>query len=184
VLVDNRSSDLAGYEDELLAELLREVSDLEGTGWDAAALDGLLAEIGQPALDEEGEAPPPAPEPRTQPGDLYVLGRHRLLCADARDADSYARLLEGERAELVWSDPPYGVDYEGKTAERLKLAGDGADGIAELLAESFTQIDRVLSPGAPVYLAHPAGPLSVTFAKAFAERWRLRQTLVWVTRTP
>ncbi len=50
----------------------------------------------------------------------------------------------------------------------------------KLLADSFTQIDRVLAPGAPLYVAHPAGPLSVTFAKAFAERWQLRQTLVWV----
>src|SRR5829696_495094 len=181
VLVANRSSDVAGYDDELLAELLKELPDLEGSGWDPHALDELLEEIADSSRGEADAAPPPPPEPRTGLGDFYVLGRHRLLCGDARDEDSYARLLGGKQAELLWTDLPYGVDYEGRTPERLRIEGDGAEGIAALLRRAFAQIDAALAPGAPLYVAHPSGPLSLAFGSAFVgQGWRLHQTLVWV----
>jgi hypothetical protein len=72
VLVDNRSSDLAGYDDELLAELLSGLGDLSGTGFDGQALDELLADVAPP-LGEEGELPPPPREPRTRLGDVCAL---------------------------------------------------------------------------------------------------------------
>jgi len=81
----------------------------------------------------------------------------------------------------MWTDPPYGVSYEGKTARALRIANDGAAGLEDLLRESFACVDQGLAPGAPIYVAHPAGALSVTFGSAFLERgWRLHQTLVWV----
>ena len=68
------------------------------------------------------------------------------MCADARDPHSYARLLGEEQAELLWTDPPYGVAYEGKTKAALRIEGDGAAGLEALLSESFAAIDAVLSP--------------------------------------
>ena len=120
LLVDNRTNDLAGYDTQELVDLLAELSDLEGTGYDQAALDRLLDELAPvPVADDE---PPPLPaEPKTRPGDLYRLGPHRLLCADARDPQSYARLMGEEQAELLWTDPPYGVDYQGKTRDGLRI---------------------------------------------------------------
>ena len=180
VLVDNRTSDLAGYDDDLLVELLEGLPDLSGTGFDQGALDELLEEVAPAPLEEEDL--PPAPEdPETRPGDLYALGEHRLLCGDATEARALERLMAGERAALLWTDPPYGVAYEGKTAARLRLRNDSADGLEELLERAFAAIDAVLAPGAALYVLHPAGPLSATFLSAFlAQGWSLRQTLVWV----
>jgi len=179
LLVDNRSSDVAGYDDEALADLLARTKGLEGTGYDEAALGELLDSL---ALDPVDDEPPPVPEdPETRPGELVRLGDHRLLCGDARHSEGYARLLDGERAELLWTDPPFGVSYEGKTKAALRIEGDGAAGLESLLSESFGAADSVLAPGARLYIAHPAGELSLAFGQAFvAQGWRLRQTLVWV----
>jgi len=184
VLVDNRASDVAGYDDELLAELLKELPDLEGSGWDAHALDELLEEIGDSSPGEADVPPPPPGEPRTAPGDRYTLGRHRLLCGDAREEDAYSRVLGGKQAAIAWTDPPYGVDYEGRTPGRLRIEGDGAEGVEALLRRAFAQIDAALAPGAPLYVAHPSGHLSLVFGSAFVgQGWRLHQTLVWVKDT-
>lgn len=183
VLVDNRTNDLAGYDEEALVALLQELSSLEGTGYEAADLEALLAELSDDALGPDVAPPPPA-SPRTRPGDLWQLGRHRLLCADARDPEAYARLLGEERPGALWTDPPYGVAYEGKTVERLRIENDGPGELADLLADSFAAIDSALAPGAALYVAHPGGSQSVCFGQAFiAAGWLLRQTLVWVKDT-
>jgi len=92
VLADNRTSDLADNDPEALAELLAELPELSGTGYDEDDLDALLAELGgaQPGDDE----PPPLPQaPKTKPGDVYQLGGHRLVRGDARDPSTYRALL-------------------------------------------------------------------------------------------
>lgn len=181
VLVDNRSNDLAGYDAEALAELLGELPELEGTGYDREALDELIDELAEGTLADDDADPPPLPsDPETAPGQLYRLGRHRLICADARDPEAYARLLGDERADLLWTDPPYGVDYVGKTSERLRIDNDRAGSLEALLHDAFAAIDAALADGAPLYVAHPAGPLSLVFGECFTgQGWLLRQTLVW-----
>jgi len=180
LLVDNRTNDLAGYDTEELGELLQELDGLEGTGYDDATLGALLDELAPRPLEED-EPPPLAEEAQTRPGDLLRLGDHRLLCADARDPESYTRLLGDERAELLWTDPPYGISYEGKTEDRLRIEGDTASCLETLLRDSVAAVDAVLSPGARLYVAQPAGPLSLVFGQCFlSQGWHLRQTLVWV----
>ncbi len=106
---------------------------------------------------------------------------YRLLCGDARSLTDLERLIAGEHAQALWTDPPYGVSYRGKTARALRIVGDEATGLEELLRGSFGAIDRVLAPGAALYVMHPAGPASISFARAFVDAgWRLRQSLVWV----
>src|SRR5215210_5277318 len=180
LLVDNRTNDLANYDSQALVDLLTELDSLEGTGFDEAAFGELLDELSpEPIAEDE---PPPLPaEPKTRLGELITLGDHRLVCADARDSESYARLLGEEHAELLWTDPPYGVDYQGKTKAGLRIENDGAPGLGALLSESFAAADAALSPGARIYVAHPAGKLALTFGAAFVgQGWVLRQTLVWV----
>jgi len=89
--------------------------------------------------------------------------------------------VQGRQVDLLWTDPPYGVGYVGKTAEALRLEGDHPEGLPELLAGAFAAADGVLASGARIYVAHPAGPLLVAFAQAFISAgWTLRQDLVWV----
>jgi DNA modification methylase len=145
---------------------------------DLAKGAGLPAAV--PLRDPE-EVPPPPRVPNTKRGDLWILGEHRLLCGDATNREDMARLMGGDRAEAMWTDPPYGVDYVGKTPRALRITGDGPSGLNELLAGAICQAGKVLGPGARIYVAHPAGPLSVVFLQAFlAQGWRLHQTLVWV----
>jgi DNA modification methylase len=87
--------------------------------------------------------------------------------------------MDGARADVLWTDPPYGVDYVGKTARALRISGDRKEGLEDLLRGAFAAAGTVLSPA--VYVCHPAGALQVTFLEAFiAQGWQLRHTLVWV----
>jgi DNA modification methylase len=128
-LADNRLAELAGWDTELLALELQELSgldldfDIEVTGFEGAELDGLLQARGEgeldPILDQAPEARGPAV---TRPGDLWLLGPHRLLCADARDGASYAALMQGEQARMVFTDPPYNVPIDGHVGGKGKIA--------------------------------------------------------------
>lgn len=183
VLVDNRTNDLAGYDTEALAELLGELDTLDGSGYVQADLDTLLDELAPEPLLED-DAPPPPPDPKTRPGDLYEFGEHRLLCGDARDPKCHARLLGGDQADLLWTDPPYGVSYEGKTKAKLRIENDDAEGLEALLEAAFAAMSGSLRPGAAIYVASPGGRLLLAFGAAFvAAGWDLRQGLVWVKDT-
>lgn len=81
----------------------------------------------------------------------------------------------------MWTDPPYGVSYKGKTKDALTIDNDEKEGLAELLAVAFGCANGVLDAGAPFYIAHPAGALSLVFGRAIQEvGWKIHQTLVWV----
>lgn len=120
-------------------------------------------------------------EPVTKPGDLIILGEHRLICASCTGQDDVDRLMAGDRAACMWTDPPYGVSYKGKTKDQLEIRNDGREGLEELLAEAFATATVALGPGAAAYVAHPPGALHMVFDQAWlAAGWRLHQTLVWV----
>ena len=141
----------------LLAELLEELPDLDGTGYDLASLDELLEELGRPAFADEDELPATPPKPRTRPGEVIELGRHRLVCGDARDAGAYERLLGAEQARLLWTDPPYGVSYTGKTeraAPDRKRRSRRSRGAARGRVRAR---GAALAAGPRLYVAHPAG---------------------------
>jgi DNA modification methylase len=117
----------------------------------------------------------------TKPGDLWVLGRHRLLCGDATAEKDVLRVTGGRRAACLWSDPPFGVEYVGKTGRALRIAHDDAAGLPALLRAAFTHATRVLVPGSPFYVVCPTGSLALEFELALRDvGWRLHQHLVWV----
>jgi hypothetical protein len=123
LLVDNRANDHAGYDQRALLDLLGGLPDLDGTGYDddaVADLDALVQRL-EAAERPSDDAPPLPAEPTTKPGDLYQLGEHRLLCGDSTVATHVERLMGDVTAEVLWSDPPYGVEYVGKTADALTI---------------------------------------------------------------
>jgi DNA modification methylase len=130
-IADNRTSDLSTFDNAALAKLLQELGKedaLEGVGFDEAELDELLASLIEDIEDSELEDPGPGEpptEPVTRPGDLWVLGDHRLLCGDSTNPEDMQRLMAGETAQLLATDPPYLVDYDGTNhpADHHKKAG-------------------------------------------------------------
>jgi len=127
-LLDNRSHEETTWDLDLLGLELLDLKglgiDLELTGFDFHQIDELLARANGEGWTDE-DAVPEAPEtPVSAPGDLWVLGKHRLYCGDATLAGSYDTVLAGCAADMTFTDPPYGVDYEGKTKRKLKIQND------------------------------------------------------------
>jgi site-specific DNA-methyltransferase (adenine-specific) len=183
VLVDNRTSDLASYDTPELLELLNSVPDLAGTGFDAAALESLYGTQEPAEAPADADEVPEAPAPITKPGDVWLLGEHRVICGDATDPVAYRTLLGDERPDCLWTDPPYGVEYVGKTKDALRIQNDGAAGLGALLADAFPAAREFLRPGAPLYVAH-ADTERATVEGAFrGAGFLFRQNLVWVKNT-
>ena len=118
IIADNKLALNAGWDEELLKielnELLDADFDLELTGFDKDELDELLRPVETTeGLTDEDAVPEVPEEPKTKPGDIYQLGRHRLMCGDSTMIDDVEKLLNGERADMVFTDPPYGVAYTG-----------------------------------------------------------------------
>jgi DNA modification methylase len=170
---------------EILRDLRKAEADLAASGFSPREIARSIAEAERElAADlppEDDEVPALPRKPRTQPGELVRLGLHRLLCGDATKPEDLRRLMGGERADLLWTDPPYGVDYVGKTADAMTIRNDGRRGLEELLRTGFAAVDGVLERGSPFYIAHPAGLPAVPFVNAVLEAgWLVRQSLVWV----
>src|SRR5215468_5851208 len=129
VLADNKLAEQAGWDRELLAIELQGLIeldiDIELTGFEMAEVDLILEEAREATGAEcgpEDEAPEPTPGPAvTQTGDLWLLGAHRLLCGDSREQAAYDRLLEGAKAEFVFTDPPYNVAIDGNVCGLGKI---------------------------------------------------------------
>jgi DNA modification methylase len=187
LVADNRHTELGGWDHAELADLLEGIGEIdpelvELTGWDTADLDDLLGgdEELEPPLTDPDDMPGPIP-PVSEPGDVWNLGVHRLLCGDATDIAAVEAMLGGHRGDCMWTDPPYGVGYVGKTKDALTISNDSAGGLPDLLSGAFAVATVVLKPGAPVYVAHPPGALQCDFINAFDRAgWLWRQSLIWV----
>ncbi len=183
-LADNRTAELADWDENILSELVRSLGeDVEIPGWTEEELAALSALNPEPVegLEDPDEVPPAPDEPTTKPGDLWILGEHRLLCGDSTDRRLVERLLAGEAADLFLTDPPYNVNYEGKTKSAMKIANDDMDDalFVDFLRTAFSAADAVLKPGAVFYIWH-ADTAGLNFRLACRDvGWTVRQCLVW-----
>jgi len=161
ILADNQFALNAGWDDTLLAEelaaLQKEDFNLDLIGFEDEELARLLAaQDAAEGLTDEDAVPELQVTPISVLGDLWILGDHRLLVGDATNSDAVAKLMSGGPADLVFTDPPYNVDYEGYTEERLKIKGDrmsDAD-FKKFLEAAFRSYRTVVKPGASMYLCH------------------------------
>jgi len=166
--------------------IMQDVKEFEGFDLDLLGIKDFR--IVEPTIEpqcDEDDAPPVRSETISKPGDIWLLGRHRLLCGDATIADDVAKMMGAERADLVWTDPPYNVAYEGKTAESLTIQNDEMSGtdFYQFLYDAYLTMFMFTKPGGGIYVAH-ADTEGVNFRKAMVDAgWLFKQCLVWVKQT-
>ncbi|QDU21271.1 DNA modification methylase [Urbifossiella limnaea] len=185
-IADNQTATLSAWDDGLLAQELAALQavdfDLGLTGFAEDDLLALLADPPAAAVADPDAVPEPPAVPVTRPGDLWAVGRHRLLCGDATKAADVARVLGGDPADVLLTDPPYNVAYEGGTADRLTIANDdlSPDDFQQFLFSALTAARTHLRPGGGFYVWH-ADTFGLSVRRAAAEAGlRVRQCLVWV----
>lgn len=182
VLADNRLADLGSYNDEELLAVLEQADDLAGTGYTDRDLALLLRDLDVPVGLTDADDVPDLPEepPISEPGDVWELGSHRLLVGDAGDVLRVQLLMGREAADVVWTDPPYGVNYVGRTADQLTFSNDTASEAAVVFARACATIVAAARGGAPVYVCH-SDIVRAGFIEALqAVGISFRQTLIWV----
>lgn len=168
VLADNRLAELATWDDALLRIELEALQDdgfdLDLTGFDADALAELLADE-EPQIEgrTEDDAIPEMPEePVSRSGDVWRLGPHRLVCGDATTAEAYARLFpDGERADMVFTDPPYNVNYANSAKDKLR--GKHRPILNDALGEGFYDF---LYDALALIMAHTRGAIYVAMSSS------------------
>jgi DNA modification methylase len=189
-LMVNRSVSWADWDEDLLAIELQELSasdfDLSLTGFDDDELARLLAsEEATAGLTDEDAAPELPGTAISVAGDLWLLGPHALLVGDATNAQDVARLMNGRAADLVFTDPPYNVDYEGYTEDRLTLKGDRmtAEQYCQFLTTTFGNYRRIAKPGVSLYICHPSS-WQREFQNALeGAGFEVRSQIIWAKNT-
>jgi site-specific DNA-methyltransferase (adenine-specific) len=181
-LADNRTAELGKWDTKVLNAQLLEFVESE---LDIEALGFELPQVLELETGEEDELPEPPAVPVTKTGDLWKLGNHYLLCGDGTSVDSFEKLLGEERVDMVWTDPPYGVAYVGKTKDALTIENDTLDAshLESFLRDAFTAIFAFTKPGACWYVTAPSGNLFQAFSIPLTELEVWRHTLVWVKDT-
>jgi DNA modification methylase len=190
VIADNQLALNAGWDEELLrvqlAALQEADFDLNLIGFDDVELARLLAEQDTPTGLTDEDAVPEIPDvPVTAPGELWILESHKLYVGDATVPADGERLMAGEAADLVFTDPPYNVDYEGYTEDRLKIRGDRmtTDEFRVFLAATFANYRQFVKPGASLYVCHSSS-WQREFQNALeAAGFAVRCQIIWAKNT-
>ena len=145
IIADNQLAMNSGWDTAMLSleltDLQEDGFDLELLGFDDKELNALLAPEVVEGNTDEDEVPEIPEEPKTKLGDIYLLGNHRLMCGDSTSIDAVEKLMEGQKADMLFTDPPYGVSYDGKGGskdwEMIKNDAITGDGLVDFLVAVF-----------------------------------------------
>jgi len=183
-LLANRSANWAAWDEDLLALELEELQamafDVSLTGFDAAEIDSLLAKPTTDGLTDPDEVPETPAEPVSKPGDVWILGRHRLMCGDSTSADDVSKLLAGVRPHLMVTDPPYGVEYdpawrnEALSGQKTKRTGVVLNADRADWREAWA-----LFPGDVAYVWHGALHAATVAESLVACGFDIRSQIIW-----
>lgn len=184
-LADNKTSELSEWDFELLPLELSELQgmdfDLSLLGFDSDELDKLLNGESVTEGQTEPDAVPEVPEePASKRGEIYQLGRHRLICGDATNSSDVEALMDGAKAGLFLSDPPYNVSYEGGTGLAIQNDEMEDSQFREFLTLAFKNAVEALNPGGSFYIFHADSEGYNFRAACRAAGLQVRQCLVWV----
>lgn len=173
--------------EELLAELKETSIDMDMTGFSFDEVDNMLKDITGSKEDDfdVDQALNEIEEPTSKPGDVWILGRHRLMCGNSTQKEEVMRLMNKQEADMLLTDPPYNVDYVGKTSEALKIENDNMNETEfyNFLIDAFRNMFESVKYGGSIYVFH-ADTEGLNFRNAFkAVGFKLAQCLVWVKNT-
>lgn len=177
ILVHNKLTMNTDFDFELLESELSEIEDIDMSEFGFEDLEAEELE----AVEDDFDGDADSVTTTIQPGDVYKLGRHRLMCGDATSVENVEKLMMGGLADLYITDPPYNVDYEGKTKEALKIENDSLTDteFREFLSGAFKAADSVMKKGAAFYIWH-ADREGYNFRGACRDAdWTVRQCLIW-----
>ena len=193
VIADNRIAENAGWDEAMLRieleALMGEGFDLDITGFDADALAELIAgdEPDNEGQTDEDAVPEIGETPISRPGDVWIMGPHRLLCGDATVAESYDRLMQGDVADMVFTDPPYNVNYANSAKDKMRgkdraiLNDNLGDGFYDFLLAALTQMVAHCRGG--IYVAMSSSELDVLQAAFRAAGGKWSTFIIWAKNT-
>lgn len=176
-LAHNKINMNTGFDIDLLDEELDSIEDIDMSDF---GFDFEIEEEEQEVHEDDYEVELPE-EPKAKIGDIYKLGRHRLMCGDSTSIEDVEKLMGGQLADMLLTDPPYNVAYEGKTKDRLTIQNDSMDNdsFRQFLRDAFSSADAVMKKGAVFYIWH-ADSEGYNFRGAcFDIGWKVRQCLIW-----
>ena len=185
ILADNRLALSAGWDEELLALEFGELKDLgfdlELTGFGLDEIEKLFAADGKEVQDDDFDLAAALEQAAfVLPGDVWTLGRHRLICGDATHADTVKKLMDGRKANLVLTDPPYNVGFESASGLKIKNDSQKSEPFYNFLLSAFRSIADNLESGGSSYIFH-ADTEGENFRRAFREAgFHLSGTCIWV----
>jgi DNA modification methylase len=175
VIADNQLAMNAGWDTSMLTLELGDLKEagfsLDILGFDPKELDTLLEPEQVDGLTDEDAVPDIPEEPVTKLGDIYQLGNHRLMCGDSTSIDAVDKLMDGQKADMVFTDPPYGVDYKG-------IHNDSRSGLEDLLRGVFANYIATSKSGASIYCFHSDRCADV-FHKVFREFFHFSSMIIW-----
>lgn len=182
ILADNRLAMNAGWDEQMLSV---EIADLQAADFDVSLLGfgdaelnklmGAVDDVKDDDFDVDSELQKPAV---TKPGDLWLLGRHRLVCGDSTRQETYDLLMDENLANLVVTDPPYNVNYEG-TAGKIKNDNMADEKFYKFLLDAFSLTEKVMAKDASIYVFH-ADTEGLNFRRAFSDAgFYLSGTCIW-----
>lgn len=193
-IMDNKSSEFATWNYEALLSEMDSLKlddyDLDLTGFELNELEQLEDKYSPKEIQEDesfdiDEQLENIEEPKSKKGDIWLLGNNRLLCGDSISKEDVAKLMDGNKAKLVFTDPPYNVNYEGGTEDKLTIANDNMSNndFYEFLSKVFNNYYENMEDGAPIYVCH-ADSEGENFRRAYRESGlKLAECIIWVKNT-
>lgn len=182
-LADNKVAEAAEWDMELLNEELDGIIDIDMSDFNFGDITD--SPSSEDVVEDDGENIELPSEPKTRLGDIWMIGRHKLMCGDATSEDVLKRLMGGDKVDMYLTDPPYNVAYEGKTEDKLTIQNDSMEDSVfyQFLVDSFVAADSVMNEGAAFYVWH-ADSEGYNFRGACrAVEWELRECLIWNKNT-
>lgn len=173
-LAHNKTAEMSDWDFDLLGEELDDIFDIDMSefGFDTEKVE-------EPEAEEDDYIVAVPEEPKAKLGDIYQLGRHRLMCGDSTDLDDVKKLVGGAECDLLLTDPPYNVDYEGGTG--MKIANDNMsdESFERFLTKAFNCANEAMRCGAAFYIWHADGK-AYEFRKACKNTgWTIKQCIIW-----